>query len=122
MGKDLHHSILEFLENGLNKHQYVEQVIDISNEDYYIYLVKRNSNLRDVVILLSDEYYYSEFDYYSKPAELNEGGFILIAKPEASFDSQINYLEDRVITGKIGVLFGALRYNDYWTYQKPEKK
>lgn len=124
MGKDLHPSILSFFKERLDRHQAVESYDDISNGDSYIYNVKRTSGRSNIIILLSDCYHYSEFDYLSKPSELDEGGFILIAKPEASFsdETQINELEDKVIIGKIGILLGALNKDEYWKYTKPKKQ
>lgn len=124
MGKDLHPSILSFLEERLNNHQAVESYEDISDDESYMFKVTRKRGLSEMVILLSDCYHYGEFDYFSKPNELDDGGFVLIAKPEASFsdETQINELEDKVIIGKIGILLGALNKEEYWKYTKPVKK
>ena len=124
MGKDLHPSILSFLKERLNNHQAVENYEDISDDESYMFRVTRRRGLSEMVILLSDCYHYGEFDYLSKPSELDDGGFVLIAKPEASFsdETQINELEDKVIIGKIGILLGALNKEEYWKYTKPVKK
>ena len=70
---------------------------------------------------LSDEYVYTLHDYYSKPRLLNNGGFILIASPEASFNSEIVSLarSEMVGIGKIGKFLGALNFRDVWLYQEP---
>lgn len=105
-------------------HQDVISVTDISTKDHFMFLVERKNGMPDIVVLLSDCYHFSEFDYYSKPPKLNNGGFILIARPEATFpdDTQQHELEDKIIIGKIGILLGALRKEEYWTYEKPVPK
>jgi len=124
MGKDLHPSILSFFKERLNNHQAVESYKDISDDNNYMVRVTRRRGLSELVVLLSDCYHYGEFDYLSKSSELDDGGFVLIAKPEASFsdETQINEFEDKVIIGKIGILLGALNKEEYWRYTKPIKK
>jgi len=124
MGKDLHRSILEFFYEKIGGHQDVERIEDISNSSHYIFKIIRRRGMHSVTIMLSDDYHYSELDYELRPSELNDGGFILIAKPESYFsnDEQINHINEKIIIGKIGILLGALRVNDFWTYQKPRKK
>lgn len=124
MGKDLHPSILRFFKSRVELHQDVASIIDISTREYYIFRIIRRAGMSDVVVLLTDCYHFSEFDYYSKPAELNNGGFILIARPEATFseETQQHKSEGKVIIGKIGILLGALRKDDYWTYEKLVQK
>jgi hypothetical protein len=121
MGKDLHPSILPFIKNKLEYHSAVKDIKDISSNEYYMFKLTRRGGMRDVVLLLEDSYYYSEFSYLSKPIELNDGGFILVAKPEAAFspETQVNYEEDKIIIGKIGILLGALNMDKFWEYRKP---
>lgn len=124
MGKDLHPTIMPFVISRMEFHQDVISVEDISNSEHYMFRLTRRNGLRDVVVLVSDCYHFSEFDYLSKPAELNDGGFILIAKPESSFpnDLQHHVKEDKIIIGKIGILLGALRIDEFWTYEKPRQE
>ena len=124
MGKDLHPSIMPYILKSLRSHQSIKSINDISNDENYIYRLTRNNDMGDVVVLISDVYHYSEFDYFSKPSELNAGGFILIAKPESDFpvDVQDHMIEEKVIIGKLGILLGALRINEFWTYEKPKPK
>lgn len=121
MGKDLHPSIMPFVERKMESHPYIVNVEDISTKEHYIFKLIRKDSLRDVVVLISDCYHFSEFDYLSKPVELNDGGFILIARPESSFPSDIQHhiKEDKTIIGKIGILLGALKIDEFWTYEKP---
>jgi len=124
MGKNLHPTIMPFIISRMKFHQDVIEVEDISTEEHYIFRIKRRKGLRDVIVLVNDCYHFGEFDYFSKPAELNDGGFILIARPESSFfQDLIEYIEDdKVIIGKIGILLGALRIDEYWTYQRPKEE
>jgi hypothetical protein len=124
MGKNLHPSIMPFVTSRIQSHTFVKNIEDISTAEHYIYKVSRSKGLCDVIIFISDAYYFGDFDYLSKPEELDNGGIILIAKPEAHFpdDSQTNYIDDKIIIGKIGVLLGALRIAEYWTYEKPQQQ
>lgn len=121
MGKDLHPSIMPFVKKRMENHQNVLKIVDISTNEYYMFNLIRSYGLRDVVVLISDCYHFSEFDYHSKPVELNNGGFILIAKPESSFTSELqnDFKQDKIIIGRIGILLGALRIDRFWTYEKP---
>ncbi|HTE01776.1 MAG TPA: hypothetical protein VK668_20950 [Mucilaginibacter sp.] len=121
MGKDLHPSIMPFILEKLHSHQNVVSVENISTKEHYMYRLVRRSGC-DVVVLVSDAYHFGEFDYLSKPSELNEGGFILIAKPESSFPADIQHhlKVDKIIIGKIGILLGALRIKEFWNYEKPK--
>lgn len=123
MGKDLHRLILEFFHKTVGNHQDVERIEDITNSEYYIFKIIRRGGMREIVVLLSDAYYYGEIDYHMRPPELNNGGMILIAKPESQFSTvdQENYENEKILIGKIGILLGALRINDFWTYQKSRK-
>lgn len=124
MGKNLHPSILPFFLEKVNSHDCVVRVENISTPEHYMFKITRRFGLGDVIVLLSDCYHFGEFDYLSKPNELNDGGFILIARPESTFpnDLQHHVREDKVIIGKIGILLGALRIDEFWTYEKPIKK
>ena len=124
MGKDLHPTIMPFVLSRMEFHQDVMKVEDISTKEHYMFRLTRRKGLRDVIVLVSNCYHFSEFDYLSKPAELNEGGFILIAKPESSFPNNLQHhvKEDKIIIGKIGILLGALRVDEFWTYEKPTEE
>ncbi len=121
MGKDLHPTIMPFVLSRMEFHQDVMKVEDISTKEHYMFRLTRRKGLRDVIVLVSDCYHFSEFDYLSKPAELNNGGFILLAKPESSFPNNLQHhvKEDKIIIGKISILLGALRVDEFWTYEKP---
>jgi len=124
MGKNLHPTIMPFVMEKMQFHQDVIKVIDISTNEHYMYRLSRRKEMRDVVVLISDCYHFGEFDYLSKPTELNDGGFILIARPESSFPNNIqqHMKDDKIIIGKIGILLGALRIDEYWTYERPQEE
>lgn len=124
MGKDLHYTIITFLEDCLRGHSMVESFQRFEEDDFYYYKVKRRIFDDYVIILLSDEYYYGNYQYLQRQVVLSEGGVILVARPEAYFSDEIqaHYKEDKVIVGKIGVLLGCLRHREYWLYEKPIKK
>lgn len=124
MGKDLHPSIMPFVISRIQGHNSVDSIEDISNAEHFMFKINRNNGLCEVAILISDAYYFGDFDYLTKPNELSEGGIVLIAKPEAHFpdDTQTNYIDDKVIIGKIGVVLGALRIDKFWTYEKPKQQ
>lgn len=121
MGKDLHHSIRPFIENALKGHNKVLALEPVELEDFYAYRIRRKNGMSDVMLVLSDDYYFSFMSLYSKPDILKDGGFILIAKPEAEnhFES---IPEEKLIVGKLKVLFGALNREEYWNYVPPEKE
>ncbi|WP_419803238.1 hypothetical protein [Mucilaginibacter sp.] len=124
MGKDLHPTILPFIKDKIEFHQDVISVTDISTNEHYMFRITRRNGMRDIVVLLDDGYHFSEFDYYSKPSDLNEGGFILIARPESTISDYLRQHEpaDKIIIGKLGILLGALRKDEFWTYEKPIPK
>lgn len=123
MGKDLHYSIRPFIERALSNHQAVKEIINIDTDDFYAYRLKRNFGMSDVIVVLSDDYYFGSTSLLSKPNLLNKGGFFLIARPEAS-DYEINKENEKLSVGKIGKLLGALNQEEFWTYTfpKPQKK
>lgn len=124
MGKDIHPSILRFVKSRLDFHQHVDSYDDVSTEESYIFNIKRRFGLSDLVVVLSDCYFFGDFEYLLQSSELMDGGFILVAKPEAHFsnNTQINKPEDKIIIGKIGILLGALNKEDFWNYEKPKQK
>ncbi len=120
MGKDLHYSIKPFIESALSKHSAVRKFEELKNQDFYVYRLERIGDLGDVIVVLSDAYNFSYHNFYSKPDVLNEGGIILIAKPEASGIEQ-NDEENKISICRLSKLMGALHRKDFWTYTPPKK-
>lgn len=120
MGKNLHRTIIQFLEDRLRGHATVKSFETIDLDDFYAYKIKRIGKLSDMIVVLCDDYQISSYSIYSRPEILKKGGFFLIAKPEANeyFDS---IPDEKLIIGKIGVLLGAISKNDFWNYTPPIK-
>jgi hypothetical protein len=121
MGKDLHYSILPFIKNALNRHINVAAIFPIDDPDFYIFKIVRTGAFDDIYLVLSDDYHFGDYNYISKHPILKDGGFILIARPEAN-DYDINEPGNQIGVGKIGKLLGALNRNDFWNYITPPKK
>lgn len=120
MGKDLHYSIRPFIERALKNHFAVEKVELIDNEEYYIYKIYRRKGMSEVIVALSDDYYFGSASLQNKPYILKDGGFFLIARPEASGFGG-NVPKEKLGIGKIGKLLGALNQEDFWNYEPPNK-
>ena len=121
MGKDLHYSIRPFIERALANHNAVKDIERIDTDEYYAYRIKRNFGMSDVTVVLSDNYHFGSTSLLNKPHLLKDGGFFLIAKPEAS-NYEINIENEKLSVGKIGKLLGALNKEQFWTYTPPSKK
>lgn len=127
LGRNLHYTIPKYLESALTKHAKViswRRIDDHQSDDHYIYSVKRSEALSDIFVHLSDEYEYSLDDYFQKPESIQEGSFILIARPEADYDESIveAATQDHVSIGKFGALMGALYKERHWEYVPKERR
>lgn len=120
MGKDLHYSIRPFIENALKGHNKVHSIQPTDLDDFYAYKIIRTNGLSDMIVVLSDDYYFSPSSLYSKPEILKKGGFFLIAKPEAN-NYFASFPDERLIIGKLGVLLGAINQEEFWNYTAPQK-
>lgn len=121
MGKDLHYSIRPFIERALANHRAVKDIETIDTDEYYAYRIKRNFGMSDVTVVLSDNYHFSDTSLLNKPDLLQDGGFYLIAKPEAS-NFETNIENEELSVGKIGKLLGALHREQFWTYTPPTEE
>lgn len=121
MGKDLHYSIRPFIERALTNHSAVKEIEDITTDEFYAYKVKRNFGLSDVIVVLSDAYYYGDSVAEDRVDIFKDGGFYLIARPEAK-GFETNIPEEKIAIGQIGKLLGALNKEEFWTYERPKKK
>jgi len=120
MGKNLHYSIRPFIEEALNSHIAVKSIESIELEDFYAYKVNR-IGMSSLIVVLSDDYYFGTSSLYCKPQILSDGGFFLIARPEAS-GIERNLPQERLGIGKLGKLLGSLNREDFWNYSPPLKK
>ena len=121
MGKDLHYSIRPFIERALTNHRAVKEIKDITTDEFYAYKIKRNFGLSDVIVVLSDAYYYGDSIAEDRIDIFKKGGFYLIARPEAK-GFETNIPEEKIAIGQIGKLLGALNMGDFWKYERPKKK
>ena len=127
MGRDLHYTILKYLENALDGHTKIrswQRIDHPKNDDDFIYLIKRNGGLSDITLHASDEYSYALTDYCQKSAKISEGAFILIARPEAGYDDAIVEIaqSDQISIGKFSALMGALYIEEHWNYVPKERR
>lgn len=120
MGKNLHYSILPFVKKALAEHTNVSRIEMINDSDFYIIKVYRKFG-SDLHVILNDDYYFGDYAQIEAHSILKNGGFILIARPEAT-SSEGNDSASRIGVGKIGRLLGALNKQDYWTYEPPPPK
>ena len=116
MGKDLHYLVIKFFHERMDGHDKVLDYTELPDNADILYKIVRVEKLPSLTVHLSDAYRYTLHDYYSKPASLKAGDFILIARPEASFDQDITDIagRERIGIGKIGMLLGALNRKDVW--------
>ncbi len=113
MGKDLHPSIMPFIERGLTSHGKVKSFELVKDPEFYIYHIKRADGFRDLYVVLSDDYYFGDYAKITMHPILKDGGFILIARPEATNFNE-NDSEFKLGIGKIKKLLGALNKGKYW--------
>ncbi len=123
MGKDIHYSLISFFEERMNGHDKVEAYSRIDVADEILYEIDRSAGLPTLTVHLSDAYIYTLNEYYSKPDILKKGDFILVTKPEASYNSVADNVarSEGIGLGPIGKLMGALNKRDVSTYVVPEK-
>lgn len=113
MGKNLHRSVIAFLEARLKECDKIDSSQYIAKDaEYYIINVIRKFPYVSFALCISDDYRYTITNYYSKPKELHVGDFILLARPEANFSNEIELLElslsEKIYIGKIGRLIKFL--------------
>jgi len=120
MGKNLHPSIIPFVERTLSNHNKVESLTLVKDKEFYVYHIVRRNNLKDLYVVLSDDYYFGDYSKITMHPILKHGGFILLARPEVA-DHNENDSMAKLGIGKIGKLLGALNKNDYWNYNPPKK-
>ena len=117
MGKDLHYSIRPFIERALTNHNAVKEIKDISTDKYFAYRIKRNFGLSDIIVVLSDAYYFGESVMADRMEIFKNGGFYLIARPEAR-GYETNIIKEKIGIGQIGKLLGAINQEEFWTYKR----
>jgi hypothetical protein len=122
MGTDLYYTIPQFFEKRMQEHGCVKSLrrLDVDNE--FIYEIVRAKYDDKIKVWLSDVYLFTEFDYDNRPRLLTKGDFILIAKPEGSYNVSAELLKRvKIGVGKIGELMGALNKEKMWAYSSPDR-
>lgn len=77
--------------------------------------------MSEVIVVLSDDYFFGAYSIEMKPNTLKEGGFFLIARPEARVVER-NLPEEKLSIGKLGKLLGALNKEEFWIYESPKEE
>lgn len=123
MTKDLHRSIIDFFESRMKEHDCVEDFFKIPDEDDLVYQINRSRRRRSLNVWLCDAYHFTEADFYNRPRLICQNDYILVAKPEASF--QIDYdiiRRERIGIGQIGKFMGALNFDDPWRFLDAQER
>lgn len=119
MTKDLYYTIPEYFLARMHEHSAVLQIEDVSTEEHFLYRIRRG-RYDDVLVWLSDAYRFTDMDYINRPDELNEGDYIVIAKPEGSGGASKHLIEvAKIGVGKLADFMGALSTQAIWTYVAP---
>ncbi|MDH5976872.1 hypothetical protein L8R98_08790 [Vibrio splendidus] len=127
MGRNLHYTIPRFLHNALDNHKMVrdwKRIDHPSDDNDFIYNIRRTGGLSDIVLHASDDYRYLLTDYFQKPEKIGQGAFILIARPEGDYAEEVVDIasQDEISIGKFSALMGALYRDDHWNYIPKERK
>ena len=121
MGKDLHYTILPYLEDKLNNHNIVIGFKKFETEENIFYNITRD-NKPNLKIWVSDAYRFNLNDYYQKPQEID---FIYLAKPESDYNrSEVVEMayNDGMNIGKFGALMGILYHTNIKEYIPTERR
>lgn len=121
MGKDLHYTILPYLEKALQSHTMVQSFTKEETDEHIFYNIKRVSK-SDLRIWVSDSYRFNIYDYMQRPHNIN---FIYLAKPESDYnrDEVVRMaFDDGINIGKFGALQGILYADDIKRYIPTERR
>jgi len=121
MGKDLHYTILPYLEDQLKKHTMVLNFNKIETDENIFYDITRN-NKPNLKIWVSDSYRFNINNYLQRPQEID---FIYLAKPESNYNREevveMAY-NDGINIGKFGALMGILYKKNIKDYIPKERR
>ncbi len=121
MGKDLHYTILPYLENALAKHVIVHSFQKIETDEHIFYKIERDGK-SDLTIWVSDAYRFNIHDYSMRPQEID---FIYLARPESDYnrDEVVEIAcNDGINIGKFGALIGILYQINIKDYIPSERR
>jgi hypothetical protein len=121
MGKDLHYTILPYLEDMLKNHNMVIGFNKIETDENIFYDINRD-NRPNMKIWVSDSYRFNINDYLQRPQDID---FIYLAKPESNYNRdevvEMAY-NDGINIGKIGALMGILYQENIKEYIPKERR
>jgi hypothetical protein len=119
MTKDLYYTIPQYFLARMHEHDGVLSVEDISSEEHFLYRICRR-RYGNVLVWLSDAYTFTDMDYVNRPEVLQEGDYIVIAKPEGGGGASQEFINAAKIgVGKLADLMGGLNKRDMWNYVAP---
>jgi hypothetical protein len=120
MSKDLYYTIPEYFIARMHEHSNVVDVVDMSNDNFFLYQIRRLRFEDSVLVWLSDAYRFTDMDFMNRPRELGSGDYVLVAKPEGGFSVSRALIDEAQIgVGKLAELMGALTKREIWTYVPP---
>jgi hypothetical protein len=124
MGTNVHRSTLDFFQAKMLTHSRVRRCEQLRVPDDFVFVVERTDNLSTVRVHLADAYSYGLPDYAGRPKQIRKGDFILIARPEATFDESLieRARKDGIGIGKLAKFMGALNVSNMETYKSPEER
>src|SRR4051812_5042835 len=102
---------LAFFKEKMEVHETVQGIEQISDADgKLVYELSRNGGLPPVRVWISESYLFTELEYYSRPASISAGDFILILNPYGSSTKAAATVakQDSVGIGILAWLMGAL--------------
>ena len=125
MGRDINYQLIQFFESKILGHSKVNSAerVDDDSDDYMIYKVRR-SGLPDLLILMADQYDFTETDLNSLPDQISKGDVVYIADPNghASSAAFSEGKERGIYIGGFGLVFGVLNLAKPWMYISPEER
>lgn len=124
MGTQIKNSTLVFFDSQMDGHSCVETYTRLPVEDEIVFEIQRKNGLPPINVHASDAYRYDFADFASRPKEIRRGDFILIARPEATFDPALVAIAREECMG-IGMFIkfkGALNYRNVWEYRSREER
>jgi hypothetical protein len=119
MTKDLYYTIPEYFLARMLEHSSVLQTEDVSTDENFLFRIRRKT-YGDVLVWLSDAYSFTDMDFVNRPGELQEGDYIVIAKPEGGGGASEHLINSAKIgVGRLADFMGALNNRKMWTYVAP---
>ncbi|MDR7074209.1 hypothetical protein [Fictibacillus barbaricus] len=112
---------INFMEDRLSSHSKVSNLERLS--DYY-YLIKRSSNLRDIRLLITDEYTVGIADLIEHKKNYPEMNAILTVSSWNGYTKSVKNEAKKECIGIFvpGELLGALNIDEFWKYIKTDNE